>query len=73
VGAALIALSLAALTWSLSQIGHSEPRSAPRAFGSDVRALAVGVLGLAGLGIYVAWERVSAHPMTWRKTGYLWD
>ena len=64
VGATLIALSLAAVTWSLGQIGHSEPPSAPRAFGSDVGALAVGVLGLAGLGIYAAWERVSAHPMT---------
>jgi EmrB/QacA subfamily drug resistance transporter len=64
VGATLIALSLAALTWSLSQIGHSEPRAAPRAFGSDIEALALGALGLAGLGVYVAWERVSAHPMT---------
>jgi hypothetical protein len=32
VGAVLIALSLAALTWSLSQIGHSDPRAAD-AFG----------------------------------------
>jgi MFS family permease len=63
VGATLIALSLAALTWSLSQIGHSEPRAAG-AFGLDTVALAAGVLGLAGLGVYGAWERMSAHPMT---------
>jgi predicted MFS family arabinose efflux permease len=33
-------------------------------FGFDTGALAAGVLGLAGLGVYVAWERVSTHPMT---------
>jgi len=63
VGATLIALSLGVLSWSLSQIGHSEPRAA-RAFGLDIGAPAAGVLGLAGFGVYVAWERVSAHPMT---------
>jgi EmrB/QacA subfamily drug resistance transporter len=63
LGATLIALSLGVLTWSLSQIGHSEPRAA-RGFGLDIGAPAAGVLGLAGLGVYVAWERVSAHPMT---------
>jgi EmrB/QacA subfamily drug resistance transporter len=63
VGAVLIALSLAALTWSLSQIGHSDPRTAG-AFGLNTGALAAGALGLAGLAGYVAWERVSSHPMT---------
>jgi hypothetical protein len=63
VGATLIALSLAALTWSLGQIGHSVPRAATRAVGTNIGALAVGVLGLAGPGAYVAWERVSTHPM----------
>jgi EmrB/QacA subfamily drug resistance transporter len=63
VGAVLIALSLAALTWSLSQIGHSDPRTAG-AFGLNTGALAAGALSLAGLGGYVAWERVSSHPMT---------
>ena len=62
LGATLIALSLAALAWSLSQIGHGEPRAS--ALGSDAGALAAGMLGLAGLGVYVAWERVTAHPMT---------
>ena len=62
VGASLIALSLGALTWSLSQIGGA-PRSAST-FGSETWTLTAGVLGLAGLGVYVGWERVSAHPMT---------
>ena len=63
IGATLIALSLGALTWGLSQIGHSEPRGSS-AFGPGALALAVGVLGLVGIGVYVAWERVTAHPMT---------
>jgi predicted MFS family arabinose efflux permease len=63
VGAVLIALSLAALTWSLSQIGHSDPRSAG-AFGLNTGTLAAGALGLAGLAGYVVWERVSSYPMT---------
>jgi MFS family permease len=62
VGASLIALSLGALTWGLSQIGGA-PRAAST-FASDTLTLAAGVLGLAGLGVYVGWERVSAHPMT---------
>src|ERR1700722_6776690 len=63
IGATLIALSLGALTLGLSQIGHGEPPAAG-AFSFDAGALAAGVLGLAGLGGYVAWEGVSAHPMT---------
>jgi EmrB/QacA subfamily drug resistance transporter len=62
VGATLIALSLGALTLGLSQIGHSEPRGG--AFSLDTGALTAAVLGLAGLGGYIAWERVSPHPMT---------
>jgi EmrB/QacA subfamily drug resistance transporter len=67
VGATLIAVSLAALTWSLSQIGHSAPRATARAFDPNIGAFVAGVLGVAGLGVYVAWERVSAHPMTPRR------
>src|SRR5262245_5784600 len=61
VGAGLVATALAALTWALSQIGRGEPRAATP---PDMTTVAVGVLGLAGLGVYVLWERVSAHPMT---------
>jgi EmrB/QacA subfamily drug resistance transporter len=60
VGASLIALSLGALAWAFSQIGGS----APRAISADTGALVAGVLGLGGLGAYIAWERTSAHPMT---------
>jgi EmrB/QacA subfamily drug resistance transporter len=62
VGATLIALSLGALTLGLSQIGNSERPAG--AFSLDTGALLAGVLGLAGLGGYVAWERVATHPMT---------
>src|SRR5262249_40510098 len=54
---------LAALTWALSQIGRGQPRAAS-SFPPDTTTVAVGVLGLAGLGVYVLWERVSTHPMT---------
>ena len=63
IGAGLIAVALAALTWALSQIGRGEPR-APGAFAPDVAAVAAGVLSLAGLGAYVLWERATDHPMT---------
>ncbi len=63
VGAGLIALALAALTWSLSQIGRSEPHAA-NSFAFGTAAVAAGVLGLAGIGVYVLWERASSHPMT---------
>jgi EmrB/QacA subfamily drug resistance transporter len=61
-GAALVASGLGALTWALSQIGRTEPHAS--SFAPDTMTIAVGMLGLAGLGIYVFWERVSAHPMT---------
>jgi PAS domain S-box-containing protein len=38
-------------------------------FGSHTGDLGAGVLGLAGLGVYFAWERVSAHPMTPPRLG----
>ena len=60
VGASLIGLSLGLLAWSLSQIGSD----AHRAINADMRMLGAGVIGLAGLGAYVIWERMSTHPMT---------
>jgi EmrB/QacA subfamily drug resistance transporter len=62
-GAGLVAFALGALTWALSQVGRTEPHAAS-SFAPDTTTIVVGVLGLAGLGAYVLWERVSAHPMT---------
>jgi MFS family permease len=56
VGAVILATALAALAWALSQIG---------ARGASAAAItAVTLLGLAGVGLYLAWERISPHPMT---------
>jgi MFS family permease len=56
LGAGLVAAALAALTWALSQIGRSEPRA--EFVRPDTTTITIGVLGLAGLGVYVLWERV---------------
>jgi EmrB/QacA subfamily drug resistance transporter len=58
VGAAILAASLAALAFALSQIdaAHATMRGAELA--------AVAVSAVIGIGLYVAWERRSAHPMT---------
>jgi EmrB/QacA subfamily drug resistance transporter len=61
VGAAIIGASLAALAWSLSQVGQS---SAHWAAALPKMAFGVGLLGVAGLAGYARWERTSAHPMT---------
>lgn len=58
-GAAILGFALAALVWALSQIGPQT--GAPAPVGLIIAAL-VAALG-AGIG-YVAWERVSDHPMT---------
>jgi EmrB/QacA subfamily drug resistance transporter len=60
-GASIIAASLGALAWALSQTGPSYPRSASM---RDAMIMFVGGLGAIGLGAYAAWERVSDHPMT---------
>lgn len=58
-GATILATALAALTWSLSQIGPG------RAGASNNIVIAVmAAFGLAGLAGYAVWERVSRHPMT---------
>jgi EmrB/QacA subfamily drug resistance transporter len=58
VGAAILAASLAALAFALSQIdaAHAAMR------GAELTAVAVSAV--IGLLLYVAWERTSAHPMT---------
>lgn len=61
LGAGLIAAALASMTWALSQIGRSEPRT--EFVRPDMMTITIGVLGIAGVGIYVLWERMSTHPM----------
>ncbi len=63
-GAAILAAALAALAWSLSQIGASEPQAGTTAAMAGPAIAAAAGLGLLGLGTYAWWERVSAHPMT---------
>jgi EmrB/QacA subfamily drug resistance transporter len=55
-GAAILTAALAALAWALSQIG-------PQQANGYVVATAMAI-GIAALAAYVAWERVSFHPMT---------
>jgi EmrB/QacA subfamily drug resistance transporter len=56
-GAALIALTLGALAWGLSEIGG-------RAESMTMAVVVATVLALAGFVAYVCWEHVSEHPMT---------
>lgn len=65
IGAAILASSLGALAWALSQIGPSEVQAsgdAPAQTGT-VLAIVAG-LGIVGLAVYAFWERRSDHPMT---------
>jgi len=65
IGAGILAITLAALAWALSQAGRSEVEpvaGAPAASGLAI-ALAAGI-GFVGLAAYVFWERTSDHPMT---------
>ncbi len=64
-GAAILAVSLAALAFALSHIGSGESASvaqAPSMSGVTVAILAVS--GCVGLAAYAVWERISKHPMT---------
>jgi EmrB/QacA subfamily drug resistance transporter len=60
IGAAILAASLAALAWALSQIDPAKARSATLGMALAV----VGGIGIAGLALYAYWERISRHPMT---------
>jgi EmrB/QacA subfamily drug resistance transporter len=63
VGAALIACALGAMAWALSQVGASRAQVAD-AFAAGAVSIAPGLFGLAMLGLYAWWERLSSHPMT---------
>jgi EmrB/QacA subfamily drug resistance transporter len=60
LGAAILAASLAALAFALSQVGAAQvATSLPGA-----ALAAITVAAMIGVLFYVAWERRSAHPMT---------
>lgn len=61
VGAALLAIGLAALAWLLSEIGS--PASG-QTEGRAGQLLAAAAVAMAGLFAYAFWERRTAHPMT---------
>lgn len=63
VGAAIIAASLGALAWALSQIGASRSHAAASPL-LDAAVAICAVFGVGGLALYVHWERGSEHPMT---------
>jgi EmrB/QacA subfamily drug resistance transporter len=66
IGAALLAVALAALAWAMSQIGSGDPQpetAAPRS--TPVAAIAgAAALGVIGLAAYAWWERAAPNPMT---------
>jgi EmrB/QacA subfamily drug resistance transporter len=63
-GAAMLAASLAALAWALSEIGPREPKAGAMPSAESPTIAAAAGLGLLGLAAYAWWERVSPHPMT---------
>jgi EmrB/QacA subfamily drug resistance transporter len=62
LGASIVASALGTLAWALSQIGRGHPESGTSM--PDPMVTLLGGLGVIGLGVYAAWERVSDHPMT---------
>lgn len=62
VGAALIALALAALAWALSEVGQGSSRSAALLWPDST--IFAGLFGIAGVIGYAAWERATDQPMT---------
>ena len=74
VGAAILAVTLAAFAWALSRIGPGEGETGEATVGGagDAAAAAGGggaiviiaALGVLGLIAYALWERASDHPMT---------
>lgn len=63
IGAGILAVSLAALAFALSEIGPGEGGAKPAAASGAGIAIAAALGGI-GLGLYGYWEWVSDHPMT---------
>lgn len=65
IGAAILAAALAALAWTLSQIGSSQTQPfSSSASQSSVAATIVAILGGFGFAVYALWERAAPSPMT---------
>ena len=66
IGAAILALSLGALAWALSQIGagadHDRRSRAVKSWINDRRGWRT--LAILGIALYAHWERNTADPMT---------
>jgi predicted MFS family arabinose efflux permease len=65
IGAVILAASLAAIAWALSQIGSGESETAGAGASASFAGIsAAALVGGAGLVAYAYWERASSHPMT---------
>ena len=64
IGAAILAASLGALAWALSQIGPGESAIDAASPSPITTVVIVAALGAVGLVVYASWERATAHPMT---------
>ncbi len=69
-GAAILAVSLGALAWTLSQIDARRPGADVAPALSGVTIAIVGGLAVAGLALYAYFERISPHPMTPPRLAY---
>jgi EmrB/QacA subfamily drug resistance transporter len=69
-GAAILAVSLGALAWMLSQIDARRPGADVAPAMSGVTIAIVGGLAVAGLALYAYFERISPHPMTPPRLAY---
>lgn len=64
IGAAILAASLAALAFALSEIGPGDGSKEQAASMPIVAVAFAALLGIVGLALYAFWERTSLHPMT---------
>lgn len=65
LGAAILAVSLAALAFALSHTGSGESAFVAQAPSMSATTVAITVVsGCVGLAAYAVWERISKHPMT---------